>query len=196
MVKQLVLATKNHGKAREFAAAFSLAHMELKELTQDFVMPQETGTTFLENALIKARYAAQTLQQVVLADDSGLSVKALGGAPGVHSARYAGEHAADAQNCAKLLQALLEVEDARREARFTTVLALVWPDGREITVTGVCDGYIVSSPTGDGGFGYDPLFYYPPLHKTFAQMSMEEKNQVSHRAQAIHLLLPSFSLLE
>ncbi len=197
MTVRVVLASKNPGKVREFQQAFALTHgIDFLTVPDDLVMPQETGATFLDNALLKARYVSDTLHTVALADDSGLSVAALGGGPGVYSARYAGVHATDEQNCTKLLQTLQEVADDNRHARFTAALALVFPDGREITVTGHCDGYILREYRGSGGFGYDPLFYFPALKKTFAQMSSEEKNQISHRAQALHLLHPSFCLLE
>ncbi len=194
---RVVLASKNPGKVREFRQALALTNrIDLVTVPEDLVMPQETGVTFIENALLKARHIADTLHTVALADDSGLCVAALGGAPGVYSARYAGTHATDEQNCRKLLDVLQNVADDHRQARFTATLALVFPDGREITVTGHCDGYILREYRGDGGFGYDPLFYFPERKKSFAQMSISEKSQVSHRAQALRLIQPSFCLLE
>jgi XTP/dITP diphosphohydrolase len=139
----------------------------------------------LRNALGKARAAAAATGMLAMGDDSGLEVDALGGAPGVLSARYGGEGLDDAQRCAKLLDALAGVPPLRRTARFRSVIALVEPGGREATAEGEAEGIILDRPQGTGGFGYDPLFYYPPLDSAFAQLPDREKNVVSHRARAM-----------
>jgi XTP/dITP diphosphohydrolase len=149
------------------------------------VLPEETGRTYRENALLKARAAARTSGELVLADDSGLEVDALDGAPGVRSARFGGPGLDDAGRCLRLLDALRDVPPARRAARFRCVIALVEPQGPEETVEGVAEGIILDAPRGESGFGYDPLFYYPPLGRTFAELSEMEKARVSHRGLAI-----------
>ena len=146
--------------------------------------PEENETTYRGNALVKARAAARLTGAWALGDDSGLEVDALGGAPGLHSARYGGPGLDDAGRRALLLEALRDVPDEARTARFRCVIAIVDPDGREWVVEGVAEGTIVSAPRGEGGFGYDPLFYYPPLGRTFGELSDEAKSRVSHRARA------------
>lgn len=146
---------------------------------------EEDGNTLSENALIKARVAAGR-DRIGLGDDTGLCVNALGGAPGVYSARYAGEHGNDAANNAKLQEELRGKTD--RSAYFCCTIACVFPDGREVVVEGRADGEILSKARGTAGFGYDPYFYYPPLDKTFAELSAEEKNAVSHRGAAVAAL--------
>ena len=143
---------------------------------------EEDGETFRDNALIKARVAAST-GKIGVGDDSGLCVNVLGGAPGIYSARFAGAHGDDAANNERLLRELSDKED--RSAAFVCNIACVMPDGREFCVEGRAEGCILHMPDGKNGFGYDPLFYYPPLEKTFAKLSAEEKNQVSHRARAV-----------
>jgi XTP/dITP diphosphohydrolase len=148
---------------------------------------EETGKTFAENALIKARAAAKALHSPVLADDSGLCVDALGGAPGVYSARYSGEHGNDAANRAKLLQALQG--EKNRNAHFSCAVALVYPNGKEYVAEGNTYGEILTKESGDGGFGYDPLFFSADLQKSFGIATPEEKNGVSHRYRALQALL-------
>lgn len=148
-------------------------------------MPEETGVTFRENALLKARSVCLQTGLAALADDSGLEVQALHGAPGVYSARYAGVGATDEENCSKLLRALSGTPSSKRRARFVCALALYMPDGTCVEAQGTCSGEIGQTPIGTGGFGYDPLFYYEPLQATFAELSLEQKNAVSHRARAI-----------
>ncbi|PYN02664.1 MAG: non-canonical purine NTP pyrophosphatase, RdgB/HAM1 family [Candidatus Rokuibacteriota bacterium] len=147
-------------------------------------MPPETGATYVENALIKARAAHRLTGQAALADDSGLEVDALGGAPGLHSARFGGPGLDDAGRVALLLERLRAVPREQRTARFRCVIALVDEAGRERTVEGVAEGAIATAPRGDGGFGYDPVFFYPPLGRTFGELSDHEKERVSHRALA------------
>mgnify|MGYP002532445068 CR=1 FL=1 len=146
---------------------------------------EETGSSFEENALLKARAAAK-LGYIGIADDSGLCVDALDGAPGIYSARYAGEPSDDKKNNDKLLRALREVPYGKRTAQFISVVAMAFPDGSEpLIARGVCPGEILSGPLGENGFGYDPLFFYPPFAKSFAQMVPAQKNWISHRARAM-----------
>ncbi len=144
----------------------------------------EDGTTYLANATAKAVAIAPWSGRSTLADDSGLEVDALGGAPGIHSARYAGAAQDNGANLAKLLQALAGVPEAQRTARFRCVLVVARPDGQTLVAEGSCEGRITDAPRGSGGFGYDPVFFYPPAWKTFAELPAAIKNQVSHRARA------------
>ena len=183
----LLLATANVAKARELAALLTGIPYRLRTLA-DFpgvTLPPEGADSYVENALAKARAAAAKSGVLALADDSGLEVDALGGAPGVLSARYGGEGLSDAERCAKLLEALKGVLPLKRSARFRCVIAIVEPAGREATVEGKVDGILLDEAVGTGGFGYDPIFYYPPLDATFAQLSAEEKQSVSHRGIAM-----------
>ena len=183
---EIVIASRNKHKIEELEALLSRYVAGVKLLSLDDVGIggdiEENGTTFSENALIKARAAASS-GKIGVGDDSGLCVNALGGAPGIFSARFAGEHGNDAANNEKLLRELSDKSD--RSAAFVCAIACVMPDGREITVEGRAEGTILHSASGQNGFGYDPLFYYPPLDKTFASLSPEEKNGISHRARAV-----------
>ena len=154
-------------------------------------MVSEDGNTYAANALQKAVAIATWSGRAALADDSGLEVDALGGAPGVRSARYAGVEQDSRANVAKLLQALADTPPAQRTAHFRCVIAVARPDGLTVTAAGSCDGIITEQPRGDAGFGYDPVFFYPPSGLTFAEMSPAQKNQVSHRAQACRKLRES-----
>lgn len=190
--KPLVLATRNQGKISEIRKLLLDFSIEIKSL-QDFgpISPiQEDGETFEENAYKKAHLTAKMIGFPVLADDSGLMVDALDGRPGVHSARYAGEKASDKENNLKLLEAMKGVKN--RKATFKCVIMIAVPSGPALTYDGVCDGEITHEMKGDHGFGYDPVFYYPPLKKTFAQISLEEKNRVSHRGKAMAQLRGEF----
>ena len=186
MEKILVVATGNQHKLREIAEIFP----EYKVVSQKDLGfnedVEETGMTFAENALIKARAAAKALGRMVLADDSGLCVDALNGAPGVFSARYSGVHGNDAENRAVLLKNMLGVEN--RKAHFACAIALVFPDGKEIVAEGKTHGNILQEEIGTGGFGYDCLFESEDLHKSFGVATAEEKNQVSHRFRALQKL--------
>lgn len=187
---KLVLATSNPGKVREMAqhlAGLGLEVVSLAELGAAQI--PETGKTFRENAELKAVAAAKATGLWALAEDSGLEVDALGGAPGVYSARYAGEGADDEENNRKLLRELEGVEWPRRTARFRTVMVLASPRGEVWAVEGACEGIIVHEPRGSGGFGYDPLFWAPELGKTFAEASPEEKDRVSHRGRALRQMI-------
>ena len=189
MIKEVVLATGNKGKIKEFSGLLDGVFGRVISLNDLESPPEvvEDGATFRDNALKKARAVAGYSGMPALADDSGLVVDSLGGRPGVFSARYAGEGATDRDNIAKLLSELRGIED--RNARFVCVLALVTPDGMEITVEGTCEGVIMTKPRGGGGFGYDPVFYLPELGKTMAELPPEKKNTLSHRARAAESLL-------
>lgn len=183
---QIILATHNRGKMKEMSSI--LAPLSVKLLTlEDF--PQigeipETGKTLKENAFIKAETVHQKTGLPALADDTGLEVDALDGAPGVHSSRYDGETATFEDNCRKMLQEMDGIPPKERTARFHTVIAFVSNSGNEWT-EGMVEGRILEKKRGDGGFGYDPLFYYPPLKKTFAELNSEQKNNISHRGKAL-----------
>lgn len=188
---EVVLATKNRGKVRDFADIFDQmglsARIALLDLSKFPGFPDvpEIGATFSENALIKARAAALHTGQIAVADDSGIVVDAINGAPGIYSARFAGPDADDQANNEKLLRMMKDVPEAERGAAFRAAVAIVSPEGREAVVTGECRGYIAAAPLGTGGFGYDPVFFYPPLGKTYGQMLDVEKNRISHRRRAI-----------
>jgi XTP/dITP diphosphohydrolase len=183
---RLVLATTNAGKVAELGAlAAEWGQVEVRSLVDvgPVALPEETGATYAENAALKARAVAGATRLPALADDSGLEVAALGGAPGVRSARWA---ATDAARIAKLLAALSGVAD--RRARFVCAVALAWPDGRVDVAEGTCEGTIAAAPAGTGGFGYDPVFVSAELGRTFAAASAAEKERVSHRARAMRAL--------
>jgi XTP/dITP diphosphohydrolase len=188
----VVLATRNAGKTEELRRLLTDFPVAIKNLDDFGPVPpvEEDGMTFEENAVKKARTTAKVLGLPALADDSGLTVEALGGAPGVRSARYAGEHAADADNNAKLLKELEHEE--HRAAAFVCVIAVAVPWGPALVYEGRCEGLITREQMGTAGFGYDPLFFYPPFQKTFAQLTTEEKNQVSHRGRALRELRQEF----
>ncbi len=180
------IATKNDNKKREFAEIFNELGIELvseKDIEVSFPDVEENGTTFEENALIKARNGAKYVGMPTVADDSGLCVDYLDGAPGIYSARYAGGYGDDKANNRKLLEELEGVSDEKRTARFVSVVACVFPDGREFTVRGEVEGKIGFCEKGNGGFGYDPLFI--TRIGCFGEVSAEEKNSISHRAVAI-----------
>ncbi len=197
---KILLASHNKNKIAELEALLKTvcADAEVVSLSDVGFTGEivEDGTTFEENALIKARTGAR-LGYITVADDSGLMVDALGGAPGVYSARYAGEDGNTEKNNAKLLAELQGVPKDKRTAHFVSVVACVFPDGREdIVVRGECPGEILTSPRGKTGFGYDPLFYYAPFHKTFAEMSADEKNSISHRGVAMQAFAKAFAKLK
>jgi len=188
----LVIATGNPGKITEIQELLTGFPIEIKSLADFGPIPEvaEDGETFDENAYKKASFTAKILGIPALADDSGLMVEALGGAPGVLSARYAGENATDAQRVAKLLK---EMKDqTHRKAAFECVISIAVPSGPALTYEARCEGLIAEQPTGQSGFGYDPLFFYPPLNKTFGQMTIAEKSQVSHRGKALQELIQEF----
>ena len=184
--RRVVLATLNPGKVRELARLLGDLPIELVDLADvpGASLPPETGATYVENALIKARAAHRLTGHAALGDDSGLEVEALGGAPGLHSARFGGPGLDDAGRVTLLLEHLRAVPAGKRSARFRCVIALVDESGGERAVEGVAEGEIAAAPRGDGGFGYDPVFFYPPLGRTFGELSDRDKERVSHRGLA------------
>jgi XTP/dITP diphosphohydrolase len=185
--RRLVVASGNKHKIHEISQIFTdFEVLSQKQMGFDEDV-EETGATFIENALIKARAASKALGCAVLADDSGLCVDALNGAPGVYSARYCGHHGSDAENRATLLKNMQGITN--RAAHFTCALALVYPDGKEILAEGHTHGRILEQEDGDGGFGYDPLFWSVDLGKSFGKATEEEKNAVSHRYRGLQALL-------
>ena len=192
MFKLLVLATTNQNKVREFRQFVSEFPVTVKSLSDFGPLPGviEDGSTFDENAYKKAHHYAKVLGIPAIADDSGLVVEALSGAPGVRSARYAGENASDQDNCRKLLAEMEGLDN--RKASFICVLSIAVPSGPALTYEASCEGTILDAPRGSNGFGYDPLFFYEPYGKTFAEISMEDKNKVSHRGKVLSELSGEF----
>jgi XTP/dITP diphosphohydrolase len=190
--RPLVIASRNRGKIEEFKSLLSGFPIDIKSLNDFGPIPEpvEDGNTFEDNAYKKAHFTARVLGFPALADDSGLTVAALGGQPGVFSARYAGEGAGDEANIRKLLAAMEGVSD--RKAAFECVIAIAVPRGPALIYEGNCEGEIAWEPRGENGFGYDPVFFYQPLGKTFAELSRKEKNLVSHRGKAVADLLAEF----
>ena len=185
---KVILASQNQHKLVELSAILSQLGFEIA-LESEYglhVDVDETGTTFEENSLLKAEAVMKASGMPVLADDSGLMVDALDGAPGVYSARY-GHKSSDAERIAYLLENLKDVPAERRTAKFVCVITCLWPDGRKIAARGECPGQILFAPKGTGGFGYDPIFFVPSLRKTFAQLTAEEKNAISHRGNALRV---------
>ncbi len=184
----LVIATGNPGKITEIQELLTGFPIEIKSLDNFGPIPEvaEDGETFDENAYKKASFTAKILGIPALADDSGLMVEALDGAPGVFSARYAGDNATDAQRVAKLLKEMQGKTD--RRAAFECVISIAVPSGPALTYEARCEGLIADAPAGQKGFGYDPVFFYPPLNKTFGQMTIAEKSRVSHRGKALSQL--------
>ncbi|HET7371622.1 MAG TPA: XTP/dITP diphosphatase [Gammaproteobacteria bacterium] len=189
MFERLLIATGNRGKLAEIRELLSDVEV-LPQSGFNVESAEETGLTFVENAILKARHAARATGLPALADDSGLEVEALNGAPGIYSARYAGPAANDRANVEKLLNALSDRPDAERGARFRCVLALMrhGDDPSPLIFEGSWDGRVATQPAGDNGFGYDPVFFVPELGKTAAQLAPEEKNRLSHRGQALAAL--------
>lgn len=196
--RQIVLATGNAGKVRELQQLFSGTGHEIFPQSA-FNTPEavEDGLGFVENALIKARNAARHTQLPAIADDSGIAVDALGGAPGIYSARYAGEHASDQQNIDLLLENMRHVDDAGRAARFICLMVYVChaEDPTPIICQGSWEGCLLRAPQGENGFGYDPIFYVPEKGCTSAQLSSEEKNVMSHRGEAMRCLVERLTSL-
>jgi XTP/dITP diphosphohydrolase len=190
-IRRLVIATGNPGKLREFSSLLAGLPFELTSSAElKLSSPEETGTTFLANALLKARHAASLSASAAVADDSGLEVDALGGAPGIYSARYAGLGADDAANNAKLMRDLAGIPPERRGARYRCALAFVESvaDAQPLIAEADWQGFILDAPRGGGGFGYDPYFWLPDLNKTAAELTPAEKNRLSHRGKALRVL--------
>lgn len=194
----VLFATTNQGKAIELKKAFENANINIKIITNaDLINPpfvDEYGTTFEQNAKLKAHALANFSHLITIADDSGLMVDELDGGPGVHSARYAGEEHNDHKNNAKLLAELGGVPLSKRTAKFNTTIVVSMPNAfeQDLVVSGQCSGRILTMPRGKDGFGYDPLFYVDEMDKTFAEMSVDEKNSLSHRGKALQKLLKLF----
>ncbi|ARU63338.1 non-canonical purine NTP pyrophosphatase [Tumebacillus avium] len=182
---KLLLATKNQGKVKEFQHFFAELGWHVEAVPQDAPDVVEDKDTFAGNAIKKAEEIAKAYHMPALADDSGLEVDALQGRPGVYSARYAGEHATDVENNTKLVGELAEVSDESRTARFVSAIALARPGQETLVSFGTLDGAILRAGRGTQGFGYDPLFVLPDRDKTLAELSLEEKNLISHRAKAL-----------
>ncbi len=192
MAKQVVLASGNPGKVREIGALLSQLHLEVRPQSDfNFTEAEESGLTFVENAIIKARHAAHHTGLPAIADDSGLEVDALNGAPGIYSSRFAGADANDQQNLDKLLREMSEVPEAARTARFQCVIVYMRhaADPTPIICQGHWEGLILSEPRGNHGFGYDPIFYLPAQQCSSAELAPEVKNRLSHRSQALKKLL-------
>jgi len=190
MSKTIIIATKNEGKAKEFSTIFNEFGYGVKTLLDFPNIPDipETGATFAENAYQKAATISKKFDTIVLADDSGLEVDALEGRPGIYSARFAGEHGNDQKNNEKLLRELENVPRKLRTANFHCSLVLVGPDREPLFVEGEVEGYILSEPRGQHGFGYDPLFYVPTYEQSMAELTHSTKNEISHRAKATNQL--------
>ncbi len=186
-MKTVVIASNNKNKIREFKSILNIDNIEFKSMsdigfTDDII---EDGNSFEENALIKARTIAERFNVIAISDDSGLEVMALGGAPGIYSARYAGGHD-DEENNALLLKNLKGIED--RRARYVCNICIYYPNGEHLSVEEYCNGFIIDDRRGTGGFGYDPYFYVTEYNKTLAEVSLEDKNKISHRAKALRKL--------
>ena len=191
---KFVLASRNQGKLRELREILGALDVEVvleSDVGLDLEV-EETGTTFEENSYLKAHAVMEACGLPAIADDSGLCVDALDGAPGVYSARY-GARDNDRARTAFLLENLRDVPDGRRTARFVSVVTCCFPDGRTLSARGSCEGVIGREPLGTGGFGYDPVFFVPDLGKTFSEMTPEEKNRISHRGNALRLFAKKLS---
>jgi XTP/dITP diphosphohydrolase len=189
-MKEVIIATKNRGKAKEFESLFAPKGFQVKTLLDypEIGDIEETGSTFEENAVLKAESVSRQIGKIVIADDSGLMVDALDGKPGVYSARYAGEEKNDEANIDKVLKELEGVPDAERTARFYCALAVASPNQPTLTFSGTCEGSILKERRGSNGFGYDPIFYVAEKGKSMAELLPDEKNQISHRAIALRKL--------
>lgn len=196
-MQEVIIATKNKGKAKEFERMFKPLGYSVLTLLDfpDFKDVEETGSTFEENAIIKAETVSKALDRMVIADDSGLSVDALEGRPGIFSARYAGEEKDDQANIDKVLAELENAPENERQARFYCALAVASPGHETFTVSGVCEGLILREKRGSHGFGYDPIFFVEEKGKAMAELLPEEKGEISHRAKALIKLENEFSSL-
>lgn len=196
-MKEVLIATNNLGKKKDFEALFSPLGIRVLTL-QDLDQPidvEETGVTFEENAMLKAETVSKLLGKVVIADDSGLEIDALNGAPGVYSARYAGMNSTDDENIDKALKALEGVSGESRTARFRCVLAVAGPTMETVVFSGSCEGIMTRERRGENGFGYDPIFYVPEKKRTMAELTAIEKSEVSHRGAALIKLQAALSTL-
>lgn len=190
-MQQFLVATGNPHKTEAIRGILADYPITLSDLSEHpgIPEPEETGDSFLDNALLKSRYYTKLTGLAAMADDSGLEVDALGGAPGVHSARYAGADTPHSEKMARVLEALKDVPESQRTARFRCVAALTFPDGREYTAEGAMEGLIGPAPRGEGGFGYDPIVFLPELGCTVAELSPQQKDEISHRGKAFRALM-------
>jgi len=195
MLKEIVIATKNKGKLKEFSNLLAKSDLQVLSLADFYPLPDvlEDGRTFAENAIKKAEFASKILGLPVIADDSGLSVAALDGQPGIYSARFAGEEHNDEKNNQKLLRLMDPIADEHRSAQFVCAIALAIPEEDTLVFEGTCKGQVTRQPRGVNGFGYDPLFYLPEYNKTMAEIDPEQKNRLSHRAVALEKLMSYLS---
>ncbi|MET3686677.1 XTP/dITP diphosphohydrolase [Priestia megaterium] len=191
-MREIIIATKNAGKVKDFETLFSPKGFKVKSLLDfpEIEDVEETGVTFAENATLKAEAISSALNKPVIADDSGLAIDALNGEPGVYSARYAGENKDDNANIEKVLQKLNDVPFEKRTARFHCALAIAVPEKRTEIVEGTCEGHILEEKRGENGFGYDPIFFVEKWRCSMAELTKEQKNQISHRANALKKLAP------
>ena len=191
-MREIIIATKNAGKVKDFETLFSPKGFKVKSLLNfpEIEDVEETGVTFSENATLKAEAISSALNKPVIADDSGLAIDALNGEPGVYSARYAGENKDDNANIEKVLQKLNDVPFEKRTARFHCALAIAVPGKRTEIVEGTCEGHILEEKRGENGFGYDPIFFVEKWRCSMAELTKEQKNQISHRANALKRLAP------
>ncbi|WP_375346076.1 XTP/dITP diphosphatase [Priestia megaterium] len=191
-MREIIIATKNAGKVKDFETLFSPKGFKVKSLLDfpEIEDVEETGITFAENATLKAEAISSALNKPVIADDSGLAIDALNGEPGVYSARYAGENKDDNANIEKVLQKLNDVPFEKRTARFHCALAIAVPGKRTEIVEGTCEGHILEEKRGENGFGYDPIFFVEKWRCSMAELTKEQKNQISHRANALKRLAP------
>ncbi len=188
---RIAVATRNEHKLGEIAricAGWPVTWLTIRDHDGPWPDVEETGDTYLENALLKAHAVAAALGEPAMADDSGIEVDALGGKPGPRSARFAGEDATDQENLRALIQALAGVPSSGRSARYRCIAAIAWPDGREIHTEGMCEGTLLTKPRGEGGFGYDPIFVPVGWDETIAELSAEQKDRISHRGRAFRAL--------
>lgn len=196
-MKQVIIATQNLGKAKDFEALFrpyGYDVLTLRDIDKEIDV-EETGTTFEENAILKAETVAKLLNKAVIADDSGLEIDALNGEPGVYSARYAGGEKSDEANIDKVLEKMAGIPEEQRHARFRCVLAIAVPGKETKTFSGTCEGYIIEARRGENGFGYDPIFWVPAEGRTLAEMQPQEKAGISHRGNAMREMQQSLSKL-
>ena len=191
-MREIIIATKNAGKVKDFETLFSPKGFKVKSLLDfpEIEDVEETGVTFAENATLKAEAISSALNKPVIADDSGLAIDALNGEPGVYSARYAGENKDDNANIEKVLQKLNDVPFEKRTARFHCALAIAVPGKRTEIVEGMCEGHILEEKRGENGFGYDPIFFVEKWRCSMAELTKGQKNQISHRANALKRLAP------
>ena len=196
MKKKIIFATGNQGKLEEIRVILGEPDLEIISMKEAGIEAdiEETGTTFEENAVIKATTIAKKTDEIVMADDSGLEIDYLNREPGVYSARYAGEDTPYSVKNQMLLDRLKGVEKEKRTARFVCVIAAALPDGRVITTRGTIEGYIGYEPAGENGFGYDPIFYVPEYECSTAQLTMEQKNELSHRGKALRAMKEKLSI--